>query len=131
MGGVVSLLGFGGGFSSSSSSSSISSDAAEVWLSSGALPKEDNPSILEIYPPFRFQLGRVPGGGGKKRTIVESQSDAEFRAANARSTEAQLAPKNEYEQLYLENYGQGSIRISVIAKGDPVILGDMFVHQKI
>ena len=116
-------------------SSSGGDHATEVWLSSGALPKNDNPSILEIYPPFRFQLGKVPGNGGQrektKRTIVESQSDAEFRAANARSMEAQLAPRNEYEQLYLENYGPGSIRISVIAKGDPVIVGDMFVHQKI
>jgi hypothetical protein len=119
VGGVVSLLG--------------GSDT-EVWLSSGALAKTDNPSILEIYPPFRFQLGKVPGatsGDGEKRTIVESQSDAEFRAANARSIEAQLAPKNEYEQLYLEDFGTGSLRVSVIAKGDPVIVGDMFVHQKL
>ena len=56
---------------------------------------------------------------------------ADFRAANARTTEAQLAPKNEYEQLYLENYGRGSLRISVVAVGDPVIVGDMFVHQKL
>lgn len=119
VGGVVSLLG--------------GSDT-EVWLSSGALAKTDNPSILEIYPPFRFQLGKVSGatsGDREKRTIVESQSDAEFRAANARSTEAQLAPKNEYEQLYLEDYGTGSLRVSVIAKGDPVIVGDIFVHQKL
>jgi hypothetical protein len=117
VGGVVSFLGGG-------------SDS-ELWLSSGAVPKENNPSILEIYPPFRFQLGKVPGSrGGEKRTIVESQSDAEFRAANGRSTEAQLAPKNEYEQLYLENNGVGSIRVSVLVKGDPVIVGEMFVHQK-
>jgi hypothetical protein len=117
VGGVVSFLGGG-------------SDS-ELWLSSGAVPKENNPSILEIYPPFRFQLGKVPGTrGGEKRTIVESQSDAEFRAANGRSTEAQLAPKNEYEQVYLENNGVGSIRVSVLVKGDPVIVGEMFVHQK-
>ena len=118
VGGIVSFLGGG-------------SDS-ELWLSSGAVPKENHPSILEIYPPFRFQLGKVPGSrGGEKRTIVESQSDAEFRAANGRSTEAQLAPKNEYEQLYLENNGVGSIRVSVLIKGDPVIVGEMFVHQKV
>ncbi len=102
----------------------------ELWLSSGAVPSKDDPSVLEIYPPFRFQWGETPGSSSPKSTIVESQSDAEFRAANARSTEAQLAPKNEYEQVYLENYGSGSLRVSVITKGDPVIVGDMFVHQK-
>ena len=106
-------------------------------VSSGAIPSKDDPSVLEIYPPFRFQLGEMPSGSSSssssstKQTIVESQSDAEFRAANARSTEAQLAPKNEYQQIYLENFGSGSLRVSVITKGDPVIVGDMFVHQKV
>ena len=116
IGGVVSLAG---------------GPKKELWLSSGAIPSENDPSILEIYPPFRFQLGETPGSSSPKKTIVESQSDAEFRAANARSSEAQLAPKNEYEQIYLENVGTGSLRVSVITKGDPVIVGDMFVHQKV
>ena len=103
----------------------------ELWLSSGALAKETAPSILEIFPPFRFQLGETPGSLTEKQTIVESQSDADFRAVNARTTEAQMAPKNEYEQLYLEERGSGSLRISVVAVGDPVIVGDMFVHQKL
>eukprot|EP00804_Cyclotella_cryptica_P013512 CCRYP_017232-RA/>CCRYP_017232-RA protein AED:0.18 eAED:0.18 QI:0/0/0/1/0/0/2/0/238 len=77
----------------------------ELWLSSGAIAKESDPSILEIYPPFRFQLGETPGSSVAKQTIVESQSDADFRAVNARTTEAQMAPKNEYEQLYLEDFG--------------------------
>ena len=42
-----------------------------------------------------------------------------------------MAPRNEYEQLYLEDFGTGSLRVSVITKGDPVIVGDMFVHQKL
>ena len=103
----------------------------ELWLSSGAVSQEGNPSTLEIFPPFRFQLGELPGSTGTKRTIVESQSDADFRAANARTTEAQLAPKNEYEQLYIDNFGRGSLRVSVVAEGDPVIVGDTFVHQKL
>ncbi|KAL9178963.1 hypothetical protein ACHAXT_011936 [Thalassiosira profunda] len=103
----------------------------ELWLSSGAVAQEKHPSTLEIYPPFRFQLGQLPGAATPKRMIVEAGSDAEFRAANARSAEAQAAPKNEYEQLYCEDYGRGSLRISVVAKGDPVIVGDMFVHQKL
>mmetsp|Transcript_15652 Transcript_15652/g.25731 ORF Transcript_15652/g.25731 Transcript_15652/m.25731 type:complete len:348 (+) Transcript_15652:169-1212(+) len=103
----------------------------ELWLSSGALASKDDPSVLEIYPPFRFQLGETPGSNSAKSTIVESESDADFRAANARTVEAQQAPKNEYEQVYLENYGSGSLRVSVITKGDPVIVGDMFVHQKV
>lgn len=124
IGGVVTLLAGG--------------PRKELWLSSGAIPSKDDPSVLEIYPPFRFQLGEMPSGSSSsssssstKQTIVESQSDAEFRAANARSTEAQLAPKNEYQQIYLENFGSGSLRVSVITKGDPVIVGDMFVHQKV
>lgn len=103
----------------------------ELWLSSGAVASKDDPKVLEIYPPFRFQLGETPGSTAPKSTIVESESDADFRAANARTVEAQQAPKNEYEQVYLENYGSGSLRVSVITKGDPVIVGDMFVHQKV
>jgi len=103
----------------------------ELWLSSGAIAEDNHPSTLGIYPPFRFELGELPGSTKPKRIIVESQSDAEFRAANARTEEAQQAPKNEYEQLYLESFGSGSLRISVVASGDPVIVGDMFVHQKL
>ena len=103
----------------------------ELWLSSGAIPEDNHPSTLGIYPPFRFELGQLPGSTKPKRIIVESQSDAEFRAANARTEEAQQAPKNEFEQLYLESFGSGSLRISVVASGDPVIVGDMFVHQKL
>ena len=42
-----------------------------------------------------------------------------------------MAPRNKYEQLYLEDFGTGSLRVSMIARGDPVIVGDMFVHQKL
>ena len=114
---------------------------AELWLSSGVVSSASSPSTLVIYPPFRLQLGTIPGRGstedrgagvgGEKRTIVESESDADFRKVNARSVEAQVAPRNEYEQLYLEEFGTGSLRVSVIIKGDPVIVGDMFVHQKL
>ena len=103
----------------------------ELWLSSGAVAREGHPSTLEIFPPFCFQLGRAPGSASPKRTIVEADSDAEFREVNARSTEAQLAPKNKYEQLYLENFGSGSLRVSMVTSGDPVIVGEMFVHQKL
>ena len=128
---------------------------AELWLSSGVVATTSTststtesstasslPSTLIICPPFRLQIGTIPmrgeggtgtktaGSGNEKRTIVESDSDADFRRVNARSDEAQLAPRNEYEQSYLEDFGPGSLRISVIARGDPVIVGDMFVHQK-
>ena len=58
-------------------------------------------------------------------------SDADFCKVNTQSAEAQLAPRNKYEQLYLEDFGTGSLRVSMIARGDPVIVGDMFVHQKL
>mmetsp|Transcript_24399 Transcript_24399/g.48534 ORF Transcript_24399/g.48534 Transcript_24399/m.48534 type:complete len:360 (+) Transcript_24399:62-1141(+) len=104
----------------------------QLWLSSGAVPSNENPSILEIYPPFRFQFGQRPGvDPSSKKTIVEANSDADFRAVNARTKEAQEAPKNEYEQLYVENFGRGSLRVSVVSRGDPIIVGEMFVHQKL
>jgi hypothetical protein len=64
--------------------------------------------------------------------LVETAgSDAEFRKWNARTSEAQAAPKNRYQQLYLERQGQGSLRISTITAGDPVIVGAVFVHEKL
>ena len=124
--------------------SAIFGKESELWLSSGVVATTSTktsastpssiPTTLIIYPPFRLQLGTNPlggRGGEEKRTIVESESDADFRKVNARSAEAQSAPRNEYEQLYLEDFGKGSLRVSVITKGDPVIVGDMFVHQKL
>lgn len=35
-------------------------------------------SVLEIFPPFRLQLAK--GQGAAKQTIVEANSDSEFRA---------------------------------------------------
>ena len=133
---------------------------AELWLSSGIGPsssstedqankkvdKSTTATTLTIYPPFRLQLGTTPQStitttannnssssknNNHKRTIVESSSDADFRKVNSRSVDAQNAPRNEYEQLYIENIGPGSLRISVITKGDPVIVGNMFIHQKL
>jgi hypothetical protein len=134
---------------------------AELWLSSGIGPsssdvdesrsgkvnkKSTTATTLTIYPPFRLQLGTIPQStitttannnssssknNNHKRTIVESSSDADFRKVNSRSVDAQNAPRNEYEQLYIENIGPGSLRISVITKGDPVIVGNMFIHQKL
>jgi len=62
----------------------------ELWLSSGAIAEDNHPSTLGIYPPFRFELGELPGSTKPKRIIVESQSDAEFRAANARTGKSAL-----------------------------------------
>lgn len=123
---------------------------AELWLSSGIGPLSDESrsgkdlTTLIIYPPFRLQLGHTPpsitttednnnnsSSNKNKRTIVESESDVDFRKVNSRTVDAQNAPRNEYEQLYIENLGTGSLRISVITKGDPVIVGNMFIHQKL
>jgi hypothetical protein len=128
---------------------------SELWLSSGiGLSSSDvdesrsgkvnkkltTATTLTIYPPFRLQLGTIPqstissssnNNNNIKLTIVESSSDADFRKVNSRSVDAQNAPRNEYEQIYTENLGPGSLRISVITKGDPVIVGNMFIHQKL
>ena len=103
----------------------------QFWLSSGALPYDADPSVLEIQPPFRFQVGGRYGTGKPKQTWVEAGSDADFRAVNARSQEAQLAEKNKYQQMYLENEGAGSLRISEVIAGDPVIVGSLYVHRKL
>jgi hypothetical protein len=102
----------------------------QFWLSSGVAPSSEDPSVLDILPPFRFQVGGRYQSGTPKTTIVEAGSDADFRKVNVRNQAAQQAPKNEYQQLYLERNGPGSIRISTVREGDPVIVGAIFVHQK-
>jgi len=104
---------------------------AQLWLSSGVRPSGDDASILEILPPFRFEVGGRYGSGAPKTLLVEAGSDAEFRKVNLRTTEAQEAPKNSYKQLYLEREGKGSLRISIITEGDPVIVGAVFIHRKL
>jgi hypothetical protein len=103
----------------------------QIWLSSGATPYNNDPSVLEIQPPFRFQIGGRYGSGKAKSTIVEAGNDADFRKYNARTKEEQLAGKNQYKQMYLENHGSGSLRISSVISGDPVIVGAVFVHRKL
>ena len=103
----------------------------QLWLSSGAMPSSDDPSILEIKPPFRLELGGRFGTGKQKRVIVGSGSDADFRQVNGRTQEAQAAGPNQYQQLYVEGSGPGSLRISSVIAGDPVIVGEIFVHRKL
>ena len=103
----------------------------QLWLSSGAVVSGDDPSVLDIKPPFRLQAGGRAGSAVAKRTIVEAGSDAEFRKANVRTDEAQRAPPNKYKQTYLEGGGKGALRISTVTEGDPVIVGEIFVHRKV
>jgi hypothetical protein len=103
----------------------------QLWLSSGAVVSGDDPSVLDIKPPFRLQAGGRAGSAVAKRTIVEAGSDAEFRKANVRTDEAQRAPPNKYKQTYLEGGGKGALRISTVTEGDPVIVGEIFVHRKL
>ena len=103
----------------------------QLWLSSGAVVSSDDPSVLDIKPPFRLQAGGRAGSGVAKRTLVEAGSDAEFRKANVRTDEAQKAPPNKYKQAYLEGRGAGALRISTVIEGDPVIVGEIFVHRKL
>jgi hypothetical protein len=105
--------------------------SSQLWLSSGSIPLSEDPSILEIQPPFRFELGGRYGTGKPKKAIVDAGSDAEFRELNARTKEAQQAPKNQYKQVYVEDNGPGSLRVSTVVSGDPVIVGLIFVHRKL
>lgn len=106
---------------------------SRVLLSSGVVDYEERPatssSLLQIRPPFRLQI-ELPVTH-QRITLVEAGSDADFRAVNVRSVEAQQAPPNLYQQIYVEEAGSGSLRISKIVEGDPVIVGATFVHIKI
>ncbi|CAB9503873.1 expressed unknown protein [Seminavis robusta] len=104
---------------------------SQLWLSSGSTPLSEDPSILEIQPPFRFELGGRIGTGKPKKTLVDAGSDADFRDINARDKQAQAAPKNQYKQIFLEDKGPGSLRVSSVISGDPVIVGIVFVHRKV
>lgn len=97
-------------------------------LSSGAVPRSSDPTTLEIFPPFRLQAKLA----GTTFNIVESGSDADFRALNARDEEAQAAGRNMYKQRYLETTGKrGDLRISEVVSGDPVIVGAVFIHRRL
>ena len=103
-------------------------DALSLLLSSGVRPSPGEDRVLEILPPFRFEVL----AGGARVQLVEAGSDADFRALNARDTDAQAAPRNRYEQRYLETTGAaGDLRISEVISGDPVIVGSVFVHRRI
>eukprot|EP00814_Leptocylindrus_danicus_P002404 CAMPEP_0116042712 /NCGR_PEP_ID=MMETSP0321-20121206/25871_1 /TAXON_ID=163516 /ORGANISM="Leptocylindrus danicus var. danicus, Strain B650" /LENGTH=287 /DNA_ID=CAMNT_0003523277 /DNA_START=108 /DNA_END=971 /DNA_ORIENTATION=- len=98
-------------------------------LSSGAVPVPSDPSILEIYPPFRLEAVVATNN---RFQFVESGSDADFRGLNGRDDEAQAAGRNLYKQRYLETSGKkGDLRISEIIAGDPVIVGEIFVHRRL
>ena len=104
--------------------------ATRLILSSGVTPVSSVPQNLEILPPFRLDLDLL--GGVKKVQVVEAGSDADFRALNARDADAQAAPRNMYAQLYLETTGSvGDLRVSKVVSGDPVIVGSIFVHQRL
>uniref|UniRef100_A0A7S3V5R6 Plastid lipid-associated protein/fibrillin conserved domain-containing protein n=1 Tax=Chaetoceros debilis TaxID=122233 RepID=A0A7S3V5R6_9STRA len=103
-------------------------------LSSGAVPLADpdlsnkDTSNLEIFPPFRFEIQL----GSARVQVVEAGSDAEFRALNARDEDAQKAGRNIYKQRYLDMTGKkGDLRISEVTSGDPVIVGEVFVHRRL
>ena len=102
-----------------------------LLLSSGVLPAPDGPpSTLEIFPPFRLEVDAL--GGAARTQLVEAGSDADFRALNARDADAQAAPRNKYDQRYLDVSGAaGDLRISTVVSGDPVIVGSIFVHQRV
>mmetsp|Transcript_6954 Transcript_6954/g.10201 ORF Transcript_6954/g.10201 Transcript_6954/m.10201 type:complete len:266 (+) Transcript_6954:49-846(+) len=98
-------------------------------LSSGAVPVPTDSTTLEIFPPFRLE---AKAGKSLRYQIVESGSDADFRALNARDEDAQAAGRNMYKQRYLETTGKaGDLRISEVVSGDPVIVGEVFIHKRL
>ena len=116
-----------------------------LLLSSGAIPVKKKLTTLEIFPPFRLEvvwgdeslrrpgrLSKGKGKGGGRIQLVESGSDADFRALNARDEDAQAAGRNMYKQRYLEMTGMpGDLRISEVVAGDPVIVGEVFIHRRL
>jgi len=115
-------------------------------LSSGVVPAASGGgNVLEIQPPFRLEAvwddatlrrpGRLSKGmakGGVRWKLVDSGSDADFRALNARDEDAQAAGRNMYKQRYLDVAGEtGDLRVSEIVSGDPVIVGAIFIHRRL
>mmetsp|Transcript_6615 Transcript_6615/g.9544 ORF Transcript_6615/g.9544 Transcript_6615/m.9544 type:complete len:304 (+) Transcript_6615:83-994(+) len=100
-------------------------------LSSGAVPA--TPSTFEIYPPFRFDVALGGLSNAKNRLhVLDTGDEAGFRALNGRDGEAQMASRNMYLQRYLETSGKkGDLRISEVVAGDPVIVGSVFIHQRL
>ena len=79
-----------------------------LWCVFVVPPAADDAATLEIFPPFRLELAAGPA----RKMLVEAGSDADFRAVNARTAEAQAAPKNRYAQQYLDVSGQpGDLRV--------------------
>ena len=102
-------------------------DVLSLLLSSGVRASKEEAAVLEIVPPFRFEVL----AGGSRLQLVEAGSDADFRALNARDAGAQAAPRNRYLQRYLDTTGRpGDVRISEVISGDPVIVGSVFVHRR-
>lgn len=63
---------------------------------------------------------------------MNAGSDKDFRALNARTEEAQVAGRNMYKQRYLDTSGEkGDLRISEVISGDPVLVGNIFIHRRI
>lgn len=99
---------------------------AHLVLSAGA--RQADYSTIEILPPFELRLEIAH----QNFTLVQADSDAQFRQTQARTLAEQLAPRNQYKQLYLETSGKpGDLRISKVVDGDPVIVGATFVHQRL
>ena len=65
------------------------------------MPLASNSSIIGIFPPFRFEAEF----SGLRIQIVESGSNADFRALDARAEGAQAAGRNMYKQWYLDIIG--------------------------
>jgi hypothetical protein len=102
---------------------------SKAWLSSGIVVRDEHESMLEIRPPFRLEL--ETNSQQPRKVLVDAGSDADFRAVNARTADAQRAPPNLYQQVYVEDDGPGSLRVSKIVDGDPVIVGATLIHIKL
>ena len=102
----------------------------ELLLSANFQAASSDPTILEIFPPFRLEIsgprGEKDSPNQKNLLLIESNSDAEFRQINGRTVQAQQAGRNLYQQWYIDE----QIRVSSVIAGDPVIVGEVFVHRR-
>ena len=51
---------------------------SQIWLSSGTKVAPDDPSMLEIFPPFRLEVGGRYQSGRSKALLVEGEHQAQF-----------------------------------------------------
>ncbi len=120
----IQLVGEKGGLPAGRAANLVSllGGAVTLKLSSAAVPYPGNNTAVEIGPPFYLELLLPFGVTIPLQKETSTESDESTVLGNQ---------TNEYAQLFFEKSGRsGDLRISKIVSGDPTIVGNVFVHER-